>query len=168
MKTKEHKKEVVGSLAKELPTSTITVFTTFAREGEKGLSVAQLQKLKRTLRTAESEYVVAKKTLVEKAMEQLKYDGVDLYAMEGSMGIVLGHGDAFAIAKQLYAFAKENGALKMFGAWMDGHFVTLAELTDIATLPSRDELLARLMGMLKYPLSSLAVVLNQVAIKKTA
>jgi large subunit ribosomal protein L10 len=49
---------------------------------------------------------------------------------------------------------------------MDGHFVSKDELLTMATLPSRDELLARLLGMLKYPLSSLAVVLNQVAKSK--
>ena len=104
--------------------------------------------------------------MVEKAIGQLKYDGIDLYAMEGSMGIVLAHGDAFAIAKELYKFAKENAALALFGAWMDGHFVSKSDLLAMATLPSRDELLARLLGMLKYPLSSLAVVLNQIAKQK--
>ena len=117
MKTKEQKKSAVDALANELPGSTITIFTTFARKGEKGLSVAQLQKLKRALRASQGEYVVAKKTLVEKALEQVKYDGIDVYGMEGSMGVVLGHGDVYAIAKQLYQFAKENKALQLFAAW---------------------------------------------------
>lgn len=153
-------------MAGELPGSTITIFTTFARTGEKGLTVAQLQTLKRALRKTDGEYVVAKKTLVEKAMEQLKYDGVDVYGMEGSMGLVLTHGDAYAVTKQVYAFTKENKALQLFGAWMDGHFVSRDELMAMATLPTRDELLARLMGMLQYPVRSLAIVLNQVATQK--
>ena len=163
MKTKAQKKEAVDSLANALPISTITIFTTFARKGEEGLSVAQMQQLKRALRGAESEYLVAKKTLIEKTLGQLKYDGVDVYGMEGSMGLVLSHGNAYATAKELYKFAKENKALVLFGAWMDGHFVSKDELMAMATLPGRDELLARLLGMLKYPLSSLAIVLNEVA-----
>jgi large subunit ribosomal protein L10 len=163
MKTKAQKKESIDALAKELPASTMTIFTTFARAGEPGLSVGQLETLKRTLRQADGEYVVAKKTLIDKTLSDLKYDGIDVFGMEGSMGLVLGHGDAFAIAKVLHAFAKANPALKLYAAWMDGHLVTHTELIDIATLPSRDELLARLLGMLKYPLSSLAVVLGQVA-----
>src|ERR1043166_10249460 len=135
MKTKAQKKTAVEALAKELPESTITVFTTFARKGEKGLSVAQLQQLKRALRANEGEYVVAKKTLVEKALEQLKYDGVDLYGMEGSMGVVLSHGDAYAVTKQLYQFAKANPALKLFTAWMDGHLVSNEDVMAMATLP---------------------------------
>jgi large subunit ribosomal protein L10 len=168
MKTKAQKKESIDALAKVLPSSTLTVFTTFARAGESGLSVAQMETLKRALLKADGEYVVAKKTLVNKALTDLNYDGVDVFGMDGSMGLVLAHGDAFAIAKVLYAFAKENPALKLYAAWMDGHLMSRAELIDIATLPSRDELLARLLGMLKYPLSSLAVVLNQVAKGKGA
>lgn len=167
MKTKEQKKEAAQSLAKELPGSTITIFTTFARSGEQGLSVAQLQQLKRALRTSEGEYVVVKKTLVEKALEQVGATGLDVYGMEGSMGIVLSHGDAYAIAKQLYTFAKENKALKLFSAWMDGHIVSHEELIAMATLPTRDELIARLLGMIKYPLTSLAVVLGQIEKQKT-
>jgi large subunit ribosomal protein L10 len=166
MKTKAQKKEVMDSLANSLPASTITIFTTFARKGEQGLSVAQLQQLKRALRATESEYLVTKKTLVEKALGQLKYDGVDVYGMEGSMGLVLSHGDVYAAAKELYKFAKDNKALVLFGAWTDGHFVSHDDLIAMATLPTRDELLARLLGMLKYPMSSLAVVLNEVAKKK--
>lgn len=166
MKTKVQKKESIDTLEAMLPDSKLTVFTTFARAGEPGLSVAQLQKLKRALRTSEGEYVVAKKTLVEKALHDLKYDGVDIFGMDGSMGLVVAHGDAFAVAKQLYTFAKENPALKLFVAWMDGHQVSHEELIDMATLPSRDELLVRLLGMMKYPLSSLAIVLNQVAKQK--
>lgn len=168
MKTKVQKKESVDTLANELPGASITIFTTFARAGEPGLSVSQLQELKKALRALEGEYVVAKKTLVEKALEQVKYDGVQVFDMDGSMGLVLGHGDAYATAKELYKFAKANKALQMFTAWMDGHLVSQEELLAMATLPGREELLARLLGMLKYPLSSLAVVLNQVAQQKTA
>lgn len=168
VKTKAQKKESIDNLAGVLPGSTITIFTTFARAGEPGLSVAQLQQLKRVLRQSEGEYVVAKKTLIDKTLHDLKYDGVDVFGMDGSMGLVLAHGDAFAVAKQLYQFARANPALKLFVAWMDGHALSHEELIDMATLPSRDELLARLLGMFKYPLSSLAVVLGQVAKQKPA
>lgn len=168
MKTKAQKKESIDALEQVLPGSTITIFTTFARAGEPGLSVAQMQEMKRAIRQAEGEYVVAKKTLVEQALEQLKYDGVDLYAMDGSMGLVLAHGDVYAVAKALYQFAKANPALKLFVAWTDGHLVSHEQLLDMATLPTRDELIARLLGMLQYPLSSLAVVLNQVATQKNS
>ena len=166
MKTKEQKKEAVDVLAHDVPGASITIFTTFARAGEPGLTVAQMQELKRALRTLESEYVVAKKTLVGKTLERLKYDGIDVPSMEGSVGLVLGHGDVYAVAKALYMFAKTNKALQLLSAWTDGHALSRAELLEMATLPGRDELLARLLGMLTYPLSSLAIVLNQVVKQK--
>jgi large subunit ribosomal protein L10 len=175
MKTKAQKKESIDALEQALPSSTITIFTTFARAGEPGLSVAQLQELKRALRRVEGEYVVAKKTLINKAMQDLQYlpageagEGLDVFSMDGSMGLVLAHGDVYTVAKALHQFAKANPALKMFGAWSNGKALSLAELTEMAVLPSRDELIAHLLGMMKYPLSSLAVVLDQVAKQKQA
>jgi large subunit ribosomal protein L10 len=166
MKTKEQKKETITALEAALPGATIVVFTTFARAGEPGLSVSALQDLKRSLRTTGATYQVAKKTLVDQALHDLKYDGVDVFAMDGSMGLVLARGDVFEATKALYTFAKDNPALKLTVAWMDGHIVSHEELMDMATLPSRDELLARLAGMLQYPLSSLAVVLNEIVKQK--
>lgn len=168
MKTKAQKKESIDALAKSLPDASITIFTTFARVGEPGLSVAQLQELKRSLRAVGSEYVAVKKTLVDKALRDAKYEGVDVFGMDGSMGLVLGHGDVYAVSKTLYQFAKANPALRLFAAWTDGKALSLAELTDMATLPTRDELIARLLGMLQYPVKSLAIVLDQVAKQKTA
>lgn len=166
MKTKEQKKEAIDALEAVLPDASIIVFTTFARAGEPGLSVSALQNLKRSLRQTNATYQVEKKTLVDKALRDLKYDGVDVFGMDGSMGLVLARGDIYEATKALYKFAKENPALKLTVAWMDGHIVSHEELMDIATLPTRDELLARLAGMLKYPLSSLAVVLNEIAKQK--
>lgn len=166
MKTKEQKKEAVQSLAAVLPKSSITLFTTFARAGEPGLSVSQMQTMKRALRAGESEYLVVKKTLLDKALAELKYDGVDVFGMDGSTGLVLGHGDVYAVTKALYKFAKEFPALKVFGGWMDGRMLTREEVLEMATLPSRDELIARLLGMMKAPLSQLAVVLGQIEKQK--
>ncbi len=166
MKTKAQKEESIRALEQTLPSASITIFTTFARAGEPGLSVKQLQDLKRALRKTDSTYTVAKKTLVDKALHDLKYEGVDVFGMDGSIGLVLGHGDINTVTKALYQFAKANPALKLFVAWSDGHIVAHDQLIEIATLPSREELLARLAGMLKYPLSSLAVVLGQISNQK--
>jgi large subunit ribosomal protein L10 len=163
MKSKAQKQEAIDRLEKALPGASITIFTTFSRAGEQGLSVAQMQELKRSLRDSESEYVVTKKTLLTKALEDLKYDGIDAYGMDGSIGLVIGHGDIYAVAKAAHQFAKANPALKLFAAWSDGHVMTTEEVTEIAIMPSKDELIVRLMGMLTYPLKSLAIVLNQIA-----
>lgn len=168
MKSKVQKKEELKALEAKLPKSTVTIFTTFAREGEKGLSVSQVQELKRVLRQLHAEYSTAKKTLLEIALKDLKYDGLDVYGMAGSIGLVTGSGDAYATAKKMYEFAKKNPALQFFGALVEGKFVDKAQVTLMATLPSREVLLSRLFGMMKSPLQSLAFVLNEVGKQKSA
>ncbi len=165
MKTKLQKKDDLKKLKEKMPKSGITIFTTFARAGEKGLSVQQIQELKKALRAANSQFTTAKKTLLEIALRDLKYDGVDVYGMAGSMGLVIGAEDPYAIAKKVYDFAKKNQALQLFGALLDGKFVTKADVLAMATMPSRDVLLSRLLGMMMYPISSLAMVLKQIADK---
>lgn len=171
MKTKSQKKEELKRIETELPKSKITIFTTFARAGEKGLSVAQMQELKRALRPLKSRYMTAKKTLLEMAMRDLKYDGVDVYAMAGSLGLVMGPKDGSedvinAVAKKLYEFGKKNQSLQFFGALIDGKFIDRSAFVALAQLPSREVVLSRLLGMMTYPVRGLAVVLDQIAKQK--
>jgi large subunit ribosomal protein L10 len=166
VKTKVQKKSELKALEEKLPKAKITIFTTFAREGEKGLSVSQLQELKRALREMGSEYSTAKKTLLEIALKDLKYDGIDVYALQGSIGLVTGDSEPYGVAKKLYEFAKKNPALKVFGALVEGKFVGKEEVTLMATLPSREVLLSRMLGMMKFPLTALAMVLKQIGEKK--
>ena len=91
----------------------MTIFTSFARMGEKGLSVAQITELKRMLRGITSEYVVTKKTIMERATNNR---GADVYAMDGSLGLVVGNEEPYSVAKKVYEFARKNTALQFFGA----------------------------------------------------
>jgi len=174
MKSKSQKKAELQRIKEKLPSSSITVFTTFAPapptggKGTKGLSVAQMRELKRNLKELESEYVVTKKTLVDRALKDLAYDGVDVFGLAGSLGIVFSTQDAYAVTKKLYEFAKKNEALKFFGAFLDGKFIDEQAVLEMAKMPSRNELLARFAGMLRYPISALAIVLNQISDRKQA
>ena len=167
MKNKTQKKEELKKLKEKLPKSTITVFTTFSRAGEKGLSVAQMSELKKVLRAIDAELFVTKKTLMDLALRQYvdisKYPGLDIYGMDGSVGLVLGGGEGYAISKKLYEFAKKNKALQFFGAIFENNFIGKDGFLEMAKMPSRETLLARLFGMMKYPISGLAIVLSEVA-----
>jgi large subunit ribosomal protein L10 len=166
MKPKSQKKEELKKLKAKLPKSKITVFTTFSRAGEKGLSVAQMSELKKALRAMDAEYFVTKKTLMDLVLKESKDENVDVYNMDGSVGLVLGSGDAYAISKKLYEFAKKNKALQFFGAIFESHFIDKDGFLEMAMMPSREVLLARLFGMMKYPISGLAIVLSEVAKKR--
>ncbi len=165
MKTFQQKKKELAELKEKLLRSKITIFTSFAREGEKGLNVSGMRTLKKDLRAADSEYVVEKKTLLDKALAEDKKD-IDVFQYPGSMGIVFGYGDETTIAKSVYNFARKNPAMKYFGALWNGRFMDLTEFTEFAKLPTREVLIARFLGMLNYPLSALAATLNQIAISK--
>jgi len=167
MKTKAQKKEELKSLQGKLPKSQITVFTSFARTGEKGLSVAQMMQLKRLLREAHSEYIVTKKTLVEMATKDISKDAtIDVYGMTGSLGLVVGTEEPYGIAKKLYEFSRKNPALKFFGALMGEEFVTKEQFMEMAKMPSKEVIIGRLLGMMKYPITSMYVVMSEITKKK--
>lgn len=171
MKSKNQKKEELKALQSKLPESQITVFTSFARAGEKGLSVAQMTQLKRLLREAHSEYVVTKKTLVERVFRQAQdkpQDGVDVYSMGGSLGLVVGKDEPYGVAKKVYEFAKKNPALQFFGAVVNGAFISKEDFLEMAKMPSKEVLIGRLLGMMKYPITSLYVVMSEIAKKSGA
>ncbi len=162
MKSKTQKSTELKKLKAKLPESKITVFTTFSRAGEKGLSVAQMSELKRALRTMDAELFVTKKTLMDLVLKGLKSEA-DVYTMDGSVGLVLGTGDAYAISKKLYEFAKKNKALQFFGAIFENNFMGKEGFLEMAKMPSKEVLIGRLLGMLTYPMRGLAVALSEVA-----
>lgn len=166
MKSKTKKAEELGSLKDKFPRSKITVFTSFSKAGEKGLSVSQMTELKRLLRSLNSEYFVIKKTLIDLAIKDKNYDGLDVFNMSGSVGLVLGDDDPYVVAKKVYEFSKKNPALNFWGAIMDGRFINTDAFLEIAKMPSREVLLGRLVGMLTYPVRGLAIALSEVAKKK--
>ena len=166
MKTKVQKSQELQVVKDKIPGAKITVFTSFGRMGEKGLSVGQITELRRLLRSLNAEYVVTKKTLVDRAFagtEDLK-----VLDMSGSLGLAMGSDDPYALAKKVYDFAKKNQALQFFGAMFDGKYISNDQFIEIAKLPSRETIIARLFGMMKYPISGLAIVLNEIAKKKEA
>lgn len=134
--------------------------------GEKGLSVAQMTALKRLLKSLGSAYFVTKKTLISLALKDKNYDGLNLYAMDGSIGLVLGGNDPYEIAKGVYDFSKKNPALHFWGAIMDGKFIDATVFMEMAKMPSKEILIGRLLWMLTYPVRGLAVALSEVAKQK--
>src|SRR3989344_3017867 len=146
MKSKTQKSKELKDLQEKLPKSKITVFTSFSKAGEKGLSVAQMTELKRLLRSLKSEYFVTKKTLIDLATKDGQYDGLDVYGMEGSVGLVLGDDDPYAVAKKVYDFSRKNPSLHFWGALLrqgsEGQAVFLSKegFLEIAKMPSKEVL----------------------------
>lgn len=172
MKSRSKKTEELGLLKNKLPKSSIVIFTSFSKAGEKGLSVAQMTALKKMLRGLGSEYFVTKKTIMDLAFKSLKvsefknYDGLDIYRMDGSVGLVLSGNEPYGVAKSVYDFSRKNPALHFWGAVTDGKFMDANSFLEMAKLPTKEILIGRLLGMLTYPMRGLAVAIGEVAKKR--
>lgn len=158
MKPFSQKKEELAKLKDRLAKAKIAILTSFAREGERGLKVAEMRQLKKDLKAAESEYLVEKKTILDRAISPK--EGIDVFGYQGSLGLVLGYGDEAATAKSVYVFARKNPTLKLFSAILDQRVLDTDKLTELAKLPPKSVMVGRLVGTVKYPITGLLSVLQ--------
>ncbi len=154
MKTKAQKQASLKEIKDKLAKAKVTIFTSFAQIGSKGLNVAGMKELRKSLRPVDGEYAVEKKTIFSRAIPQ---------EVPGSLGVMYGYGDPYAVAKALYQFSKKNPVLKLFGGLMGDTVLDEAMVMEMAKMPTKEVLIGRLVGMLSYPMRSFAVVLDQIA-----
>ncbi len=154
MLTKEQKKQLVKELADKFNHQKSLVFTDF-----KGLKVGEISELRKQLREAEAEYIVTKKTLIKLALEKAGKD-IDVSQFQGSIALALGYSDPIMPVKTVSKFSKEHGSLEILGGVMNDKFLSIDEVKELALIPSKDELLAKLIGSLKSPISGLVYVLE--------
>ena len=127
----------------------------------KGLNVPQVTDLRRQLRAAKAKYKVVKNTLARRAIKGTRFEALEKY-FEGTTAIAYTETDPVALAKTLTTFVKSAPTLKIKAAVVQGKAVQPAAVTDLASLPGRPELYARLLGTLQAPMVQLVSVLNAV------
>ena len=130
-----------------------------------GLTVEEDTLLRKNLREAGIEYKVYKNTLVTLAVKELGIEGFDEY-LEGPVSIAFGYDDVTAPARILNDFAKDHKALELKAGIVDGELYDAAKIQQLATIPSKEVLIAKLLGSFKAPLSNLAYLLNAIKEKK--
>jgi large subunit ribosomal protein L10 len=123
------------------------------------LTVAEATELRAKLRASKAIHKVVKNTLAIKAAQGSKFESL-VKLLEGPTALTITAGDVSAPAKVLVDFAKEHENLKLRGGVVDGKEAGVEDLRAIATLPSREVLLAKLFGQLNAPISRLVQVLN--------
>ena len=128
----------------------------------RGLTVAEDTALRRQLREAGVSYKVYKNTMMRRAFEGTDFASLDP-VLEGPSAIAVAVEDATAPARVIAKFAKTAPALEIKAGVVEGTFYDADGMKAIAEVPSREELLSRLLGSMKSPISNLARVLNQIA-----
>ena len=150
---KADKATAVADITEQFKESTATLITEY-----RGLTVANLAELRRSLRPAAS-YSVAKNTLIKRAAAEAGVEGLDELFV-GPTAIAFVTGEPVDAAKAIKTFAKEHKALVIKGGYMDGRALTVAEVERIADLESREVLLAKLAGAMKGNLAKAAGLFN--------
>ena len=130
-----------------------------------GLTVEEDTLLRKNLREAGIEYKVYNNTLVTLAVKELGIEGFDEY-LEGPVSIAFGYDDVTAPARILNDFAKDHKALELKAGIVDGELYDAAKIQQLATIPSKEVLIAKLLGSIKSPISSFARVISAIADSK--
>lgn len=125
----------------------------------RGLDVPQVTELRRQLRAVKAQYKVVKNTLARRALKGTAFEPLDAFFV-GTTAVAYTGGDPVALAKTLTTFAKGAPAVTIKAAVVQGRAVAAAEVTDLATLPGRPELLAKLLYVLQAPMVQVVSVLN--------
>ncbi len=154
MKTREQKSQEVSALAEQIGKASNAFLIDF-----KGITVPQVTELRKQVRGTNSGYVVVKNTL---ALIALKDSPIVAMREQftGPTAIAYNATDAVVLAKALTRFAKDVPALRFKGAMLNGEIVPAEQIEAIANLPSREELVARLLFLLQSPIRSLVTVLQ--------
>jgi large subunit ribosomal protein L10 len=154
--TRAKKAEQVEKLGKDLQKVSSLIVTTYNK-----LTVAQDYELRKTLRSSGARYAVVKNTLAELASKGTKSEEV-LKNLSGVTSIAYTSGDPVALAKALSKYAKDNPEFTFKAGVVEGRVVSINEIKALATMPSKEELHAKLLFLINAPAQRLVTVMNAV------
>jgi large subunit ribosomal protein L10 len=152
--TKAKKAEQLLVLEAHLKAATSVAFTSNTK-----VTVLEISALKKDLRAENAIYLTAKKTLIRIAFKTVYGVDVDLATLPGQVGLVISKGDAltpFSVANKYATEWKKEQKMTFVAGYMEGRLMDATETAKLATLPSREVLLAKLLGSMMSPLSGLA------------
>jgi large subunit ribosomal protein L10 len=156
MKKKSEKVEQADKLRTQLATVSTVILSTF-----QGITVEQDTKLRRSIEAAGGHYEVVKNTVAERAAAGTPAEGL-LKGLKGTNSIAYTTLDPVALAKILTKVAKDVPAFKFRAGWVEGRVISIQEINQLALLPSKEELISKIMFMLNAPAQRLATTLAAV------
>jgi large subunit ribosomal protein L10 len=157
MKPKGKKQEELKQLKHELRDAKNLFVTQF-----QGMTVAQDFELRQKVRGTQSKYRIVKNTLARIAAQGTPAENVSK-SFDGSTAIAYNSSDPVSLAKVLTAYAKANPLFVFKAGLVEGRVVDVADIANIAAMPSKEELIAKLLFLINAPAQRIAVALNGVA-----
>ena len=158
--SKEKKIEIYKNLVARLKDAPSVVFVNFH-----GLGVSATTELRRKLRGDGVNYVVAKKTLVKRALDEIKPEG-EIPSLDGELALAFST-DLTAPARGVYDFQKTHkDAMTILGGVFEGRFMDKVAMTEIAAIPSTQVLYGQFVNLINSPIQGLVIALDKIAEKK--
>ena len=141
--SRTRKEEIVDDLRDRFLRGRVTILTDFT-----GLDVASVTQLRNALRAVKAEYRVAKNTLIKRAIENTRAQGLKPY-FKGTRAVAISYEDPVAPAKVLIDFVRDNKKPEIIAGLLEGSIITREEIQSLARLPGREELLARVLSAMQ-------------------
>ncbi len=152
---REEKKSIVEEIKKRLKGGSIFILTDYT-----GLSSGQMSELRSLLREKDSDYLVVKNRLFQRALDKETLEAIKVN-LTGQMAIAIGRGCSAKLSKLLVDFARENEAPKIKVGMLEGNILTSNQIGTIASLPPRETLIAQFIGTMQGPVSGFAGILRE-------
>ncbi len=149
------KSETVEAVHEKFKSAKMAIATEY-----RGLSVAQMTRLRREIRDAAGEYQVIKNTLVRRALKDTEYGELD-HLLEGPNGWVFGYDDPVSLSKALVKFADDHEKLTIKGAMFEGQLMDPAKVKALSQMPSKPQLQAMLLALLQTPATQLVRLMKE-------
>lgn len=146
---RDDKAAAIADIQERLRRASLAVMTEY-----RGLTVAQMNRLRRELKQVDALYQVAKNTLTRRALKDTAFGALE-GLLQGPTGLVTCAKDPAAAAKVLVRFAEQHDKLKITGGMLDGAVLPAASVSALAKLPSREVLITQLLGVMNAPASRL-------------
>ena len=147
MLSRSQKENLVKDLSEKIKAGKVMIFSDYS-----GTTVAKMKRLRNELRRNDSSYKITKKKLIELAFKNAGIEA-DVKNMEGQIGVAIGNADEVSAAKVLAKFSKENENFKILQGVLENKVISGEEVMALSKLPSRGELLSKLVGSIKAPVS---------------
>lgn len=152
-KTRQQKEATVESLTNNLQQAKGVVFANF-----QGLTVAESEELRKNCREQGVKVLATKKTLLKRALDSIGLGEVDSKGFLGGVATFVAEQDEVSAARIVSNYAKNHELVSIFGGILEGKFIPTIQVKNLASLPSRDELLSKMVGSLNAPISGLVNV----------